>query len=189
MASEDGKSRGSSSTEKSKADKDKDLSLAVSSALLLAFTVGFIQLVVYFFFANSIIKGMGLGSASPMWYSALSYLKIRALGTPAATLWLVTNGIFRGLGDTRTPLIYSLLFTGLNALLDPFFIFQLKFGASRATAGTALAQYTALVPLMMALYRKISSNQILSQIRELGSTLKAYLEAGSYVLCRTFGKV
>jgi hypothetical protein len=33
--------------------------------------------------------------------------QVRAVGTPAATLWLVSNGIFRGLGDTVTPLKWS----------------------------------------------------------------------------------
>ena len=111
---------------------------------------------------------------------------------------LVTNGIFRGLGglryvklmvlfdpfsishrrycvgDTRTPLKYSIMFTALNACLDPFFIFNCGFGASGAAAGTgellmyftnsfslcrcfltstfvsttAIAQYVALVPLL-----------------------------------------
>jgi Na+-driven multidrug efflux pump len=131
---------------------------------------------------------MGLTSASPMWESAVSYLKVRALGTPAATLWLVTNGIFRGLGDTRTPLIYSLFFTALNAILDPLFIFTLNFGASGAAAGTALAQYAALVPLMLALNKKVKID-VFGQLKELGTSLKAYLKAGGYVLFRTFGKV
>lgn len=137
VASEDGKNSASSS-DKNDEKKSKDaLSRAVSSALLLAATVGIIQLLLYFTFAGSILQGMGVGSTSSMQYSAFSYLRVRALGTPAATLWLVTNGIFRGLGDTSTPLKYSLLFTGLNAILDPFFIFTLKYGASGAAAGTA----------------------------------------------------
>jgi len=37
----------------------KELSVAVSSALLLAFTVGFLQLFVYVIFASTILKGMG----------------------------------------------------------------------------------------------------------------------------------
>jgi Na+-driven multidrug efflux pump len=131
---------------------------------------------------------MGLSPASPMWQSAVSYLKVRALGTPAATLWLVTNGIFRGLGDTRTPLAYSLMFTGLNVILDPLFIFTLNFGASGAAAGTAIAQYVALVPLMMALNKKVKID-VIGQIKELRSSLKAYLKAGSIVLFRTLGKV
>ena len=167
----------------------KQLSIAVSSALLLAFAVGLIQLVVYASLATGIIRGMGVnGASSPMWHPAVSYLRIRALGTPAATLWLVTNGIFRGLGDTRTPLVYSLIFTALNAALDPFFIFSLRFGASGAAAGTALAQYIALVPLLRALNRKVNID-VMGQLQELRSSLAAYLQAGSYVLFRTLGKV
>lgn len=184
VASQDGRSRGKEADD----DQTKQLSVAVSSALLLAFTVGVVQLVIYALLASSIIRGMGLTSASPMWESAVSYLKVRALGTPAATLWLVTNGIFRGLGDTRTPLIYSLFFTGLNAILDPLFIFTLHFGASGAAAGTALAQYTALIPLMMALNRKVKID-VFGQLKELGTSLKSYIKAGGFVLFRTVGKV
>lgn len=186
VASQDGKSR--SNSKETKEEAKKELSVAVSSALLLAFCVGVIQLFVFTVLSSGIIRSMGLDATNPMWYSALSYLKVRALGTPAATLWLVTNGIFRGLGDTRTPLVYSLFFTALNAVLDPFFIFTLKFGASGAAAGTAIAQYVALVPLMMSLNRKVDID-IFDQIKELGKSLKSYLEAGSYVLFRTMGKV
>lgn len=184
VASQDGKARGKEAS----VDQAKELSVAVSSALLLAFTVGAVQLVVYTVLASAITRGMGLTSASPMWESAVSYLKVRALGTPAATLWLVTNGIFRGLGDTRTPLVYSLFFTALNAILDPLFIFTLSFGASGAAAGTALAQYAALVPLMLALNRKVKID-VFGQVKELRTSLKAYLKAGGYVLFRTLGKV
>jgi peptidoglycan biosynthesis protein MviN/MurJ (putative lipid II flippase) len=116
-----------------------------------------------------------------MWHSAFSYLRMRALGTPAATLWLVTNGIFRGLGDTRTPLIYSLAFTAMNAALDPLFIFTFGFGASGAALGTLLAQY-------IALNRKVNID-LFGQLKDLKKTLVAYLEAGSYVLFRSLGKV
>lgn len=188
VASEDGKSENNSEEERSVEKAKQSLSIAVSSALLLAFTVGAIQLLLYFTFAGKILQGMGVGPSSPMHYSAFSYLRVRALGTPAATLWLVTNGIFRGLGDTSTPLKYSMMFTALNAILDPFFIFTLKFGASGAAAGTALAQYAALIPLMYSLHRKVGID-ILGQWRLLGDTLKEYVSAGSYVLIRTVGKV
>ena len=41
---------------------------------------------------------------------ALAYLRVCAAGAPAATIWLVVNGIFRGLGDTATPLLWALVF-------------------------------------------------------------------------------
>jgi len=166
----------------------KELSVAVSSALLLAGTVGLVQLVVYSVFCKSITMGMGLDPSSKMWFSCVSYLQIRALGTPAATLWLVANGIFRGLGDTKTPLLYSLFFTALNAALDPAFIFVFGWGASGAAAGTAMAQYAALVPLLLALHRRVNID-IFGQFRALGASLTQYINAGGLVLFRTLGKV
>lgn len=192
VASQDGRARGGEEEGEDAAAAAKkaedDLSVAVSSALLLALSVGLIQLIVYAAFAPNIIRGMGVTEASGMWKSSVSYLFVRALGTPAATLWLVTNGVFRGLGDTRTPLAYSLLFTGLNAVLDPIFIFKLNFGASGAAAGTALAQYAALVPLVAALHKRVRVD-VLGQLPALGASLKQYLRAGSFVLARSLGKV
>jgi Na+-driven multidrug efflux pump len=123
-----------------------------------------------------------------MWPSAVGYLRVRAWGTPAAALWLVANGIFRGLGDTATPLLYSLVFTGLNAALDPVFIFVLGWGAAGAAAGTALAQYAALVPLLAALHRRVPI-RILGRLGDLGSSLREYARAGGLVLARSLGKV
>ena len=187
VASQDGASRGKTS-EADENQKKRDLSIAVSSALLLAASVGIIQLVIYSVFCRGITRSMGLAPTSEMWFSAVSYLQVRAFGTPAATLWLVANGIFRGLGDTRTPLIYSLCFTALNAVLDPLFIFVFGWGASGAAAGTALAQYTALVPLLLALNRKVPID-ILGQMKDLKQSLEKYLQAGGLVLFRTLGKV
>lgn len=193
VASTDGQARAkvvndSADLETQNIDNEKNLSIAVSSALLLAFCVGVIQMGVFSLLATSITRGMGLSSSNPMWYSAVSYLRVRALGTPAATLWLVSNGVFRGLGDTRTPLLYSFIFTALNAILDPFFIFILGFGASGAAAGTAIAQYAALFPLLMALNRKVKVD-VFGQLSQLKSSLKAYVKAGTLVLFRTLGKV
>jgi putative MATE family efflux protein len=173
--------------------RQKDLSVAISSALLLATVVGVVQMLVYTIFCKSIMIGMGLSpikdaGTGGMWIPAIGYLSVRAVGTPAATLWLVTNGIFRGLGDTQTPLRYAFVFTILNAILDPLFMFGLHWGAAGAAAGTAIAQYVALVPLILALHRKVGID-LFGQIKELKQALKQYLSAGSFVLIRTVGKV
>jgi Na+-driven multidrug efflux pump len=80
------------------------------------------------------------------------------------------------------------MFTALNAILDPFFIFNCGFGASGAAAGTAIAQYAALIPLLYSLNRRVDID-VLGQLSELGDTLKEYLRAGSLVLIRTVAKV
>jgi len=200
VASEDGRRKNGGRRKKNDENEDDDreeeeekeerraLSMAVSSAMLLALGVGIAQLVLYYAFADSILAGMGVTAASGMHASAYSYMRVRALGTPAATLWLVTNGVYRGLGDTKTPLIYSILFTVLNAILDPIFIFTLGFGASGAAAGTAIAQCVALVPLVYSLHKRVGID-VFGMWGEMGGTLREYLKAGSYVFVRTVGKV
>lgn len=71
VASQDGRSRGSE-TPSTKAEKQKDLSVAVSSALLLAASVGAIQMLIYSIFCRLITRTMGLSPESPMWFSAVS---------------------------------------------------------------------------------------------------------------------
>jgi putative MATE family efflux protein len=180
------------SSSQSNSHRDDDLSVAVTSAMVLAAVIGVAQMVVYGVFGRFIVRSMGVSmssSADSMWHSAVSYLQVRALGTPAATLWLVANGIFRGLGDTRTPLVYSLAFTALNAVLDPLFIFGFGWGAPGAAAGTAIAQYAALLPLLYALHAKVGIGSIRGQGAALVRSLRQYVRAGGLVLVRTFGKV
>jgi Na+-driven multidrug efflux pump len=128
---------------------NSQLSKAVSSALLLAGVIGIIQGAVYVLWSGSIINSMGVASSSPMYEPAAAYLRVRGIGAPGATLWLVANGIFRGLGDTATPLRWALAFAALNAMLDPLFIFGLRLGCPGAAIGTVLAQYAALAPLLL----------------------------------------
>jgi putative MATE family efflux protein len=170
------------------ADDETAQSRAISSALFLAAIVGIAQMILYVIFGRRILTGMGVGSTSTMYPSALGYLTVRAYGTPAATLWLVTNGIFRGLGDTKTPLYYSLFFTILNAILDPLFIFTFCWGAAGAAAGTTIAQYVALVPLLFALNKKVPI-RLLSSWQDLAGSLQQYVTAGLKVFIRTIAKV
>ena len=49
----------------------------------------------------------------------------RALGMPASMLLLTAQGVWRGLGDTRPPLVATVICTVVNIALDWLFIFPL----------------------------------------------------------------
>ena len=167
---------------------------AISAALVLALVVGLVQAAFMFVCAPALVSAMG-GQAGPMRPAALSYLRVRALGMPASTLWLASNGIFRGLGDTRTPLAWALLFAGLNAALDPLFIFTFGLGAAGAAAGTALSQSLALAGLLRALSKRtgVSTSPVdlisRERLRGLAPALRSYGRASVLVFVRTIGKV
>ena len=78
-----------------------ELSSAVSTGLLLALIVGLLQWIVFTLFAAPILAGMGISRTSDMAPTAVAYMKARAFAAPASTIWLATNGIFRGTHCTQ----------------------------------------------------------------------------------------
>ena len=107
-------------------------------------------------------------------------------------LWLVTNGVYRGLGDTVTPLIWSVMFTVLNMILDPIFMFKLEMGAAGAAMGTAVSQYLALLPLLYKMSKRVGLvNPIASKKvrRKFMESLVAYVSASARVCVRSIFKV
>lgn len=50
------------------------------------------------------------------------------------------QGVFRGLGDARTPLAATLGCNALNLALDPLLIFALGWGVAGAAQATVLAE-------------------------------------------------
>jgi Na+-driven multidrug efflux pump len=69
------------------------------------------------------------------------FLSLRALGAPAVVVSLAIQGIFRGLKDTKTPLLYSGLGNISAVLLLPFLVYSLNLGLNGAALATIASQY------------------------------------------------
>ena len=82
----------------------EELSASVATAVFTALVLGVVQAAIFFFLTGPILSLMGVSATADMRAPALRYLKWRSLGVPATTVLLVSNGIFRGRGDTTTPL-------------------------------------------------------------------------------------
>jgi Na+-driven multidrug efflux pump len=82
-----------------------------------------------------------------MMSEAEAYLRVRALSAPAALVGTVAVGAFRGLLDTKTPLLVSGGANVVNLVLDPILIFGLgpvpAFGVAGAAAATTAAEWIA----------------------------------------------
>lgn len=87
---------------------------------------------------------LGFGSDGPERALGLDYLGACLLGTVAFCAHAVTDGVFRGLGDTRTALVLASATFVANALLDPLLIWGLgpvpALGIAGAAWATALAR-------------------------------------------------
>ena len=165
----------------------KELSDSVSSAILTAVIIGFVQMFCFLVLTEPTLSLMGYARFSPMRSAAARYLKWRALGSPAATVLLVSVGIFRGRGDTITPLKCTLIGNIVNILLDPVLIFNCGMGCAGAGAATAFSQWCAIFPLLYLLNKSIPIK--FTGWNQLKEATRSYAVAGSLVTLRTLSKI
>ncbi len=69
-----------------------------------------------------------------------SYLRIMFLGIAGTAYYNILSGVLRGLGDSFWALVYLLVATVLNIVLDLFFVAGLGMGVSGAALATVIAQ-------------------------------------------------
>lgn len=82
-----------------------------------------------------------------------SYLLIMFLGCVGSAYYNILSGVLRGLGDAFSALIYLLVATVLNIVLDLLFVANLGLGVSGVALATIIAQAVSAVLCLMRLAR------------------------------------
>ncbi|MBN2853070.1 MAG: MATE family efflux transporter, partial [Clostridia bacterium] len=81
--------------------------------------------------------------------SAVSYMRIMFMGMIFIFAYNMFGAILRGLGDSKTPLVFVIIATVINMVLDPMMIAGIwifpKMGAAGAAYATVIAQAVAAV--------------------------------------------
>ncbi len=78
---------------------------------------------------------------------ARAYLTAVAFGFPFLLFTMTANGLYRGLGNTLTPMVIMATSSGINLFLDPLLIFGIgpfpALGVQGAGLATAISQFAA----------------------------------------------
>ena len=85
--------------------------------------------------------------------SAVAYVRICSGGALFIVAYNVLGSVFRGLGDSRTPLVTVAIACGLNIVGDLLFVAVFRLGARGAAIATVLAQAASVV-LSLLIVRK-----------------------------------
>ncbi len=80
-----------------------------------------------------------------------SYLLIMFLGSVGSAYYNILSGVLRGLGDAFSALIYLLVATVLNIVLDLLFVAKLGMGVSGVALATVIAQAVSAILCYMRL--------------------------------------
>lgn len=107
------------------------------------------------------------------------YLTICFLGIPFITAYNIISSIFRGLGDSRSPMYFIAVACAANIGLDYLFMGSLGLGPSGAALGTTLSQTISVVIALTVIIRRKSGISVRrSDFRPTWPVLKQILGVG-----------
>lgn len=89
---------------------------------------------------------------------AIAYLRICFAGIPFIVAYNILSSIFRGMGDSRSPMLFIAVACALNILLDLLFMGPMQLGAAGAALATVVAQ-AASVAFALVGIRKTSMDR------------------------------
>ena len=81
------------------------------------------------------------------------YLTISLVGIVGMAFYNILSGIIRGMGDSFSTLVYLLVATAINIVLDVYFVAGLNMGVAGVALATVIAQFISSVLCMIKLAR------------------------------------
>lgn len=113
------------------------------------------------------------------------YLRICFGGIPFITAYNIISCIFRGMGDSRSPLYFVAAACVLNVALDFVFIGGFHMAAAGAALGTVLSQTASVVLALVVLRRKGFGLELKKRdFRPEKEVMKGILKIGVPVACQ-----
>jgi putative MATE family efflux protein len=126
-------------------------------ALLSGVVLGIIFSILGLIFGKGLLILMGADSLVGL---SLDYLNVIFIGIVFTMIFIIGNNIFRGEGDTKTPMKFMIIATLVNIILDPIFIFVLGLGVKGAAIATVISNFVGCVAVIIGFSMGKSSVKI-----------------------------
>lgn len=131
------------------AEKYNEVSTAIHTAYAFSIAGGLLLTVIGIVFSPSILRMMN--QPEEIMAESVLYLRIYFAGMLAIFIFNIASGIFRALGNSRLPLVYLVISSVINILLDLLFIIVLHMGVMGAATATLIAQVVSAVLITVSL--------------------------------------
>lgn len=155
----------------------KNLHKAIHTTVAFGIICGVVLTLIGTLAAPVILKLMGTPAA--VLPNSITYFRIYFLGSLAFVMYNIFVGILQSLGDSRHPLIYLVISSIVNIILDLLFIGVFRFGVGAAALATVISQFLSA----FLCFRKLMTNPpefrlYLKEIRIHSSLLKQIVSNG-----------
>ena len=112
------------------------------------------------------------------------YLRICFIGIPFIVAYNVIASIFRGMGDSKSPMIFVIIACTLNIILDYIFMGVFGMKAEGAAIATVIAQAVSVIISLIAIVHSKSLKLTKEDFRPKKEALGAILKIGIPVACQ-----
>ena len=122
-----------------------------------------------------------MGGEGQTAHYAVEYLRIAAVGFPAAFLALGAQGYLRGVADLHTPLVILIAGNVANVVLEVLFVYAFGWGIAGSAWGTALAQLGMGAAFVVVVLRRLAPGEAAVRL----ALARRVLSLGKWIFVRT----
>lgn len=121
----------------------KGVKKAYAMSVVISFIISVLLTVFSLVFMRPVLTLMG--TPQNIMGDALDYLNIIFGGLTATVFYNVLSGVMRALGDSKTPLIFLIVSSVINIVLDILFVNTFKLGIEGAALATIISQIISVL--------------------------------------------
>ena len=123
------------------AKKEEDVKTAIANSIYVIVAVGILMSILGFILSGPILHLMNTPSEN--FEYAKTYMQITCGLTIVVALYNGISAILRALGDSRTPLIFLIVASVINVILDLLFVIKMDMGVAGAAYATVISQFVS----------------------------------------------
>lgn len=144
------------------------------------------------FLCRDILRWMN--TPTDIFEDAYAYIYVIFIGIPTVFLYNILSGIIRALGDGKTPVIFLVISSVMNVILDLVFIVNFKMGVAGAAWATVISQgFSGLLCLIFMIKKfdilRISKEEWKPNAHMMGSLCSMGLPMGLQYSITAIGSI
>ena len=161
----------------------KQAALDIGNSVTLFMAVSILLAAVLLLLVKPIVAVMSTPAEAVS--GTITYLTICFIGIPFITAYNIISSIFRGMGDSKSPMYFIAIACGANIVLDYVFIGALHLGPAGAALGTTLSQTISIIIALTVILRKKTGISISrADFKPKRQTMGKILQIGIPICCQ-----
>jgi putative MATE family efflux protein len=174
------------------AKNEEGLKKAVHTAIACTFILGLVMMLFGYMITPPLLVFMSTPeSVLPL---ATQYLRIYFIGILGLMLYNIGSAILRAVGDSVKPLIFLIITSILNIILDIYFVVNLNMGVAGAAYATIISQFISAILTIFVLVTskevyKVQASELKVDPKTLRQIIRVGMPAGIQMAVISFSNL